>query len=354
MAEMNQRIRTLVVPLDWGLGHASRCVPLIHQLIADDHELILAASGDAKAFLKSQFPTSEILDKPGYNIRYYRSLPASWSVLFQVPKIIFSIWKEHQWLKKIIREKQPDEVISDNCYGLWNKKIHSVFMTHQLMVKCPPPFKFLEGFFHRIILWFTQQFDECWIPDIEGPDNLSEDLSHRYPLPANTTFIGWLSRFRTEENKNDLIPEYDICILLSGPEPFRSMLEEDCIAQLKEMTCSGIIIRGKPGEGMDNELRRGLRIVSHLEDHSLAGILRKSKMLVCRSGYSTIMDLKSLGKKAILVPTPGQTEQEYLAKHLAANHDFRMIEQDKLKLEEEWSKLNSRATTAEEKRSVRF
>jgi len=332
MAKSDETIRCLVAPLDWGLGHATRCVPVINRLVAEGEIVILAGSGTAKDFLKSRFPELEIVDKPGYNIRYYKGIPAAWSIVLQFPKILFAIWREHRWLRKVIRSKQIDQVISDNCYGLWNANIHSVFMTHQLMVKCPTPFSFLEFFFRWVILGFINRYDECWIPDVDGENNLSGDLAHRFPIPSNATYIGALSRLKQDEREHNILPEYEMCILLSGPEPQRSKFEKLCVGQLMKSDCNAIVVQGKPGLANDEQLRKGLRVVSHLDDQLLVSIILKSNIIVCRSGYSTLMELISLGKKAILVPTPGQTEQEYLASHFNSKHGFQITTESKLDL----------------------
>ncbi len=323
---MSSPKRILVAPLDWGLGHATRCVPLIRRFREEGHEVLLACSGNAATFLRSEFPDLKFLEKKGYGIRYSLHIPMSLMMVLQSPKILYSIYREHQWLKKIQKQYQPDEVVSDNCYGLWNKNMRSIFMTHQLMIKCPSGLKWMEPMLHRVVRWFVSRYDECWIPDVADSYNLSGDLSHKYSLPKNTKFIGSLSRF--VYSKNDTTTKYDLCILISGPEPQRTALEEACLLALKSFKGKAILIQGKPGAKESFAENEKLRIVCHLESDELQSVLLQSERIICRSGYSTVMDLFELKKGALLIPTPGQTEQEYLAVYLDGKFGFKTLQKN--------------------------
>ncbi|HLG35585.1 MAG TPA: glycosyltransferase [Bacteroidia bacterium] len=318
---MNKRKRILIAPLDWGLGHATRCIPVIKLLLEKDAEVIIAADGRAAQLLKEEFPSLKHIHLTGYRIRYSKTFGITLMIALQIPKIILSVIREYSALKKIILDEQPDVVISDNRFGLWNKKIRSVFITHQLMVKCPPALKFCEPIIHRIILFFVKKYDECWVPDVEGEKNLSGDLSHKYPLPANTKFIGWLSRFDTGKKFSAEI-KYDLLALLSGTEPQRTVLEKILIEQIQKTNYKTLLVRGVTEEQKQFIHQNNLTIVSHLNSHELLTAINESGIILCRSGYSTLMDLAATGKKAILIPTPGQTEQEYLAEELSAKKFF--------------------------------
>lgn len=305
--------RILFACMDWGLGHASRSVPLILQLKKEGHELVLASAGSAFSFLKSYFPDLTVIEKPAYNIRYSVRFPVSLMLLFQSRSFLKTIRKEHHWLNQLLTKEQFDEIYSDNCYGLYNQKIRSTIITHQLMVKCPKGLGFLERPLHKKILSYTNKFDACLIPDYEGEANLSGDLSHKYELPANATFIGPLSRF--EKRKDEFYEkQYEFCAILSGPEPLRTELENQCIDLFKKTGKKCVIIRGLPGANHELHID-GIEVYNHLNDDEFRQIVVQSDKIICRSGYSTIMDLHALNKRAIYIPTPGQTEQEYLAKH---------------------------------------
>lgn len=325
--------KILVAALDWGIGHATRCVPIIRRLQNQGYEIILASNGNANKFFKDYFPELLVLDKPAYNITYPINQSMAKTIFSQLPSIIKSIISEHLWLKKIIREYKIDKVVSDNCYGLWNKKIHSVFITHQLFVKCPVKLKFLEPLIHFIVSYFINKYDECYIPDLSGKINFSGTLSHQKKIPSNARFIGILSRF--SENKSELISKnYDVSILISGPEPQRTIFENKCLNLLQGQMKKCCIIRGLPGSKEKKNDSENITWYNHLSDNELKAVLRYSKKVVCRPGYSTIMDLVELNVKAMLVPTPGQTEQEYLALHNKENELFEIIEQDKMTLKD--------------------
>lgn len=184
-----------MAPLNWGLGHAARCVPIINALLKSEKEVILAAEGYALDFLTIRFPSLQTIEFKGINVKYSTSNSQIVIMLFQLPKIIFAILKEHFILKKIIKNFDIQTVISDNRFGLWNKRIKTIYITHQVSVKVSKRFESLNKILYLIHCQIIKQYSECWIPDFEGTENLSGDLSHKYPLPKNAKFIGILSRF---------------------------------------------------------------------------------------------------------------------------------------------------------------
>ncbi|HLP03794.1 MAG TPA: hypothetical protein VK152_00050 [Paludibacter sp.] len=306
-------MKILLCPLNWGLGHATRCVPLIQNLLAEGHEVVLVADGYPLKFLKNQFPMLRTMEFPSYPVDYAAGKSQVGAMLRNLPGIVAGIIREHCWLGDLLRKEHFDRVISDNRFGMWNKRVNSVYITHQLMVKMPRGLRFLEAFVHFLHLKIISNYDECWIPD-RKENGLSGDLSHQYPLPPNARFIGTLSRF---QGLDGVVPadDYEIVAVLSGIESQRKILEEILISKYKGKHQKVLIVCGHP----DDETRRlkikNLTLVSHLADRELASHLFGARKIIARSGYSTIMDLESLGclHKAELIPTPGQTEQEYLA-----------------------------------------
>lgn len=327
----------LVCPLDWGLGHATRCIPLIHQFISENSRVIIGTSGSQKALLQKEFPSLTFIDLKGYEVEYPKSGSMALKMLLQLPKINKAIKAEHVWLAKIIDEHNIDLVISDNRYGLWSKNVKSVLITHQLFVKAP----FGEWIIERLLKRYFDNFDEIWIPDVEGENNISGDLSHKKPLPNNYRFIGLLSRFSNASVTSSVSQncgtyreadhfEFDFIAILSGPEPQRSIFENIILKQISTSNLKGVLVRGLPESNeklrIENEK---LLVFNHLETSEILNYFKKSKVVISRSGYSTIMDLAILGKKAILVPTPRQTEQEYLAKyHSQKGRFFTQIQKD--------------------------
>ncbi len=300
--------RILICPLNWGLGHATRCIPIINELIRQGHTIVVAADEGPLKLLKKEFPDLAFIVFPNYSVRYPSGRNMTVSMLLQSPQIFYSIYKEHLQLKKIIAHNKIDVVISDNRFGLWNKYVKSIFITHQLFIKTP----IAQVFTNAINHWFIKQYDECWVPDAEGENNLSGELSHQQKQLPNVKFIGALSRFNKQENS--LEKKWDVLVILSGPEPQRSIFENLVVQQLKQTSLKTLIVKGVVrDEEVWEEINSNITSVSHLLTKQLETVLLSSEIIVSRSGYSTIMDLATLGKKAIFVPTPGQTEQEYLA-----------------------------------------
>lgn len=321
--------KVLIAPLDWGLGHATRCMPIIRELIELDTEVIIASSGATESLLKREFPQLQHWPLMGYHIRFSSVFPIWFMMLIQIPKICYRIIWEHQWLKKIIRKEKIGVVISDNRFGLWSRKIKSVYITHQVMINCPNQLKFLEPLLYCIHHHFISKYDVCWIPDYEGERNLSGNLSHHYTLPMHAKFIGPLSRFSNAKIEEY---EYEVAAIISGAEPHRSSLEKKFSQELIPHSFKSIIIRGIPSE--NNTYMNGtVKFVPHLSSDEMEDLIKKSKLVICRAGYSSIMDLIRLKKNAILIPTPGQTEQEYLADYLMQKQIFFSISQHSFNLE---------------------
>ena len=324
--------RVLVAPLNWGLGHATRCVPIIRELLRRKCEVVIAADGYSLRFLRQEFPHLEWVEFEGLKVEYSKGQSQVGAMLRQLPRFLRDIWREHKELKKIVERYEIDVVVSDNRFGLWCKGVHSVYVTHQLMVKMPRGLEWMEWAVWRFHRWFIGHYDECWVPDIEGEGNLSGDLSHKYPILKNTKFIGVLSRFsrekvvwedvRVEAEALDLQQRYDVVAVLSGPEPHRTNLEREITDNRLQITDNGLqiidgssllIVQGLPADDLRlAEHRDGVDYIPHLQTELLQWYMQEAKEIVCRSGYSSIMDLYTIGRKAHLISTPGQTEQEYL------------------------------------------
>jgi uncharacterized protein (TIGR00661 family) len=317
--------RILISPLDWGLGHATRCIPLIRYLLDSGAEVVLAGNGRSAALLVAEFPQLEFAGIPGYDIRYPSGGSMALRILLSVPRILRGIQREHIALQELIQRCRIDAVISDNRYGLYSKEVPSVFIGHQIFIQSPLGGKLLS----RIQMTYIQNFFRCWVPDHEGAGNLSGRLSHTGPLPPFCKFIGPLSRFAgmpTVAGK-----KYDTVIVLSGPEPQRSILEAKIRLQAPSCKGSMLLIRGLP-ESTEEEQVGALDIVSHLPAAEMLAVMQSAEVLVGRSGYSSIMDASFLGKKCVFIPTPGQTEQQYLAIYHARQGNCVVYKQNNLDL----------------------
>ena len=302
---MNSKKRILVAPLDWGLGHASRCVPIAKALEKEGYEVVFAASGRPLELLIQEFPKNDFIKLEGYNISYPKNGQMALSMLSQLYKIWKGIRQEHKQLQQIIDDYNIDGVISDNRYGLYSKKVPCVFVTHQLQIQSP----ILSETLQKINFNYIQKFDECWVPDSDT-HQLSGQLSTAINSPFKCQYIGALSRFKDLKKTEDL----DVLAVVSGPEPQRSMFEDLLKKQLIASKHKAVLVLGKTEENKQEKIGN-LKVVSHLNAKSLNQQMVNANVVISRSGYSTVMDIAKLHKKAIFVPTPGQTEQLYLAKY---------------------------------------
>lgn len=324
---MPHQPKILVAPLQWGLGHATRCIPVIKELISQNCEVILAADGAASSLLEQEFPHLLLLPLPGYSITYSsKKILLPFKILLQLPKICFTIYKEHQWLKKAVKKYNINAVISDNRFGMYCNSIPSIYITHQLLIKTGN--SFTERMAQIIHYSFIKKYKKCWVPDFEKA-GLAGELSHPKKLPQHVQYIGGLSRFEiyTIEKK------YDLLISISGPEPQRTIFEKKILNELTFYTGKTLFIRGLP-ENKEELLCKNLtiEIKNHLSAQELNKAFLQSEIIISRCGYTTVMDLIKLQKKAILIPTPGQSEQEYLAKYLKEENLFYTVDQKKFSL----------------------
>jgi uncharacterized protein (TIGR00661 family) len=320
-----------VAPLDWGLGHATRCIPVIKALLEKGYEVWLAGEGMQKKLLENEFPALPFLDLKGYRVRYSRSANGTLlKIILQLPRILACIRQEHRWLKKIMAEHGFKIIISDNRYGLYHPGADCIFIGHQLSIRTGKK-NLGKKFVQRIQYSFIEHFKLCWVPDHKGPENLGGELSHPARLPAiPVTYLGPLSRFSKKfipEKKDHLL------IVLSGPEPQRSWFEEKIIEDISHYPGTATIVRGLPGERSIIPSTNMINFYNHLDAETLNMEMEKASWVIARSGYSTIMDIAALKKKSILIPTPGQTEQLYLAEYLFSKQLAFRISQKEFSLE---------------------
>ncbi len=329
--KINAPVRILVAPLDWGLGHATRCIPIINVLKEHNIEVIIAADGLVAVILQNEFPSLVILPLKGYKINYSKSKMFFFiKMLAQFPFVIASIYYEKRWLKRTVARYKIDAVISDNRFGLYLNKTPCVYVTHQLYIQTGN--RLLNKIAQLIHYHFINKYNECWVPDSEGVQNLAGKLSHPVVFPEiPVKYLGVLSRFKIIQTEI----KYDLLILLSGPEPQRSLFENILMHQLTNYEGTVVLVRGLPEKANILHLEnKNLIVHDHLAADSLNKLIQQSENIIARCGYSTVMDLVTLKHKAILVPTPGQTEQEYLAKYLMENKLFYTCSQEDFLLQE--------------------
>jgi hypothetical protein len=313
------KLRILVAPLDWGLGHATRCIPIIKELLTQGCDVWLAGEGAQEHLLKTEFPELPFLQLEGYRVHYSKSGAGMlFNIFRQSAKIIRAIQKENNWMKKMMDQHVFDAIISDNRYGLYHEKVPSVFITHQLTIKSSLG-RWTEKILQKRNYNYINHFSVCWIPDNEEEDNLAGELSHPVKKPSvEIKYIGILSRFYSSSPPagGDGGKKGHLLIILSGPEPQRAILENVIVKDISHYNGTATVVRGLPGSSSLIPSTNMIQFYNHLPAAELNAEMLKAEYVIARSGYSTVMDITTLQKKAILIPTPGQTEQEYLAKHL--------------------------------------
>ena len=316
----------LVAPLNWGLGHATRCIPIIKGLEENGFTPILASDGEALSLLQKEFPHLKSLELPSYEIEYAKDgADFKWKMLKNMPKMMDAILNEKKIVKKWVKEFQLLGIISDNRLGVFSKKVSSVFITHQLNVLTGNT-TWITSKLHQHII---KKYDECWVPDYEEAPNLTGKLGHLKTPLDHIKYIGPLSRFE----KKELPIRYDLMVILSGPEPQRSILETQLREMLFDYQGKAVFISGKVGLQQSKIEIENVTYYNFMTSAQLEKTFNESEKVLCRSGYTTVMDLAKLRKKAFFIPTPGQYEQEYLAKRLKKNGLFPFAKQENFKIE---------------------
>jgi uncharacterized protein (TIGR00661 family) len=311
--------------LDWGLGHATRSSVLIDKLVKQGNKVTIVCSPSSYVFLKEKYPSLTMICIDGYCIRYYKALPAWLSVIMQIRKIQRQIKIEHQFLRTEVSQNKYDVIISDSRYGCYHHDIPSIFISHQLRLKTPIFSTFVNKRYQKYLL----PFKSIWVPDFEGENNLSGDLSHSISkldkqMENKIVFIGPLSRFNFKEKLDKKI---DVLFILSGPEPMRTRFEAEVIQYSSTIHKKVVLIRGLEesiplpiGANLEN-----IEVYHLLGESQLKEMIEDAKAIVCRSGYSSVMDYFQLPIVKYIIPTPGQTEQEYIANYLNNRFGFKKI-----------------------------
>ncbi len=316
--------KILIAPLNWGLGHATRCIPIIKALEENGFEPIIASDGVALALLKKEFPNLLSIELPAYNIQYAeKGKNFKWKIALQMPKMMMAIKKEKSKINKIIENYEIDGIISDNRLGVYSSKVPSVFISHQLNVLSGKTSWLTTKLHSRYI----SKFDACWVPDVSSVENLSGKLGHPEKMMNTIHYIGPLSRIE----KKSLPIKYDIMVLLSGPEPQRTLLEKKLTKELENSSKEILFVKGIVESQQQIEKVNSITYYNFMNSEQLSTAFNESEFVVCRSGYTTVMDLAKLEKKAFFIPTPGQYEQEYLAKKFKSEIVAPSCKQEKFK-----------------------
>jgi len=322
----NSTKNILVAPLNWGLGHATRCIPIIRELEKHGFTPILASDGVALQLLQKEFPHLQTLVLPSYEIEYAKNgAYFKWKMIKNMPKIIKAVAAEKRIVKKWVAEFNLKGIISDNRLGVYHKMIPSVFITHQLNVLTGKT-TWISSKLHQ---QFIKKFNECWVPDIKENPNLTGKLGHLDKTNLNLKYLGPLSRLE----KKELPIKYDLMVILSGPEPQRTYLEQKLKNEVVRFNGKVLFIKGVIEKEQKIEQDSNVTYYNFMTSTEIENAFSESEIILCRSGYTTVMDLAKLHKKAFFIPTPGQFEQVYLAKRLKINGFLPYAKQDNFLIE---------------------
>ena len=308
-------MKILIAPLNWGLGHAARCIPLIRSYLSKGDEVVLGGDGDSLLLLRCTFPDLRVVDLPSLELRYDED-PQQRSFYWRaIPLLIRFTMADRYYLRQVLAREKFDLVISDNRFGLFSRDVHSVYITHQLYPILPKRLRVFQPFARALHAYIYRRYDEVWVPDYEEVNGcLSGDLSHGGRFDKKAKYIGPLSRFQGEAGieKNNT---YRVVAIISGLEPQRTIFEREIIQRFKNQEDQILLVRGKMGTPQTVIQKNAMTIVPSITDKDMVAVVRGAEKIIARSGYSTIMDLHALGalEKAELYPTPGQSEQEYLS-----------------------------------------
>jgi uncharacterized protein (TIGR00661 family) len=325
--DINNESKTiLVASLNWGLGHATRCIPIIKALQNNNYIPIIASDGIALELLKKEFPYLQTLQLPSYQIEYAKNgKNFKWKLLKNCPKMIKAIWQEKKMVEKWIAEYELHGIISDNRLGICSQKIPSVFITHQLNVLSGST-TWLSSKIHQSII---RKYTECWVPDMEKSPNLAGKLSHLEKTESKIKYLGPLSRMC----KKEVSKKYDLMIILSGPEPQRSIVENKLKNEIQRYKGNIVFIKGVVEKEQKKEQIGTVTYYNYMNSKQLEQTFNESETILCRSGYTTIMDLAKLEKKVFFIPTPGQYEQDYLAQKLKQEGISPYADQENFRIE---------------------
>jgi hypothetical protein len=321
-------------------------LPIIKQLQELGADIYISGSPQQLTLITGEFENIKIIHLPYLKIKLSKNNSQVFNLIMQLPRFLIQIFREHIALGILLNREAFDLVISDNCYGCWNKKVYTVFITHQLNVQLPQRIEIFQNLINLVNHWFISKFDICWVPDFEADSGLSGALSHPLPKSLKVNYIGILSRFNLRKAFISLQSENikkKILFIISGPEKqrtlFETILRNEAVKLQNFYIC--IFVRGLPEHTSEN---LPVNWYNHVPSHELEKLITEADYIVCRPGYSSIMDLFTLQKTAIIVPTPGQTEQEYLSVFLEKKGLFFRQDQEKINIAEGIENLQKKET----------
>lgn len=316
--------------LDMGLGHATRSLPIIKKCIELEWQVIIGCSGRSLIFLAKEIPQASFVEMVDYGLRYSEKGVSVFKIMLKFPRLLRVIVFEHKFIRQYIHENKVDIIFSDHRYGCFSKEIPSFLLTHQLRFIAPKSIRFLEFLGVLFNNYFHCKYSAVIVPDtLQNNQGIISGNMSKIAGKKTYYFAGILSSLSRQENlKNDI----DVFVSVSGPEPQRTVLERIIRAQINDIPGRKVVALGLPTSNFIEHPHPDIVIYHHLSRAEMELFMNKSHIIISRSGFSTLMELAELTKKALFIPTPGQTEQLYLAERLYENKWFYFVQQDKLNL----------------------
>lgn len=313
-------MKILIAALNWGLGHATRCIPLVRKYLSQGDEVVLGGDGESLLLLRRYFSSLRVIDLPSLELRYDENPQQPLFYWRAIPALIRFTIADHYYLRQILAREHFDLVVSDNRFGLFSKDVRSIYITHQLYPILPKRLAFFQPVVRALHALIFKRYHEVWVPDYPALQaSLAGDLSHGGRYDKCVKYVGPLSRFMfsfPEEISKGCLREmeYSVVVLLSGLEPQRTLFEREILDRFADSSEKVLLVRGKISAPRTELQRDNITIIPSISDDELVVAMQKANQIIVRSGYTTIMDLHVLGvlDKAEFHPTPGQSEQEYL------------------------------------------
>jgi UDP-N-acetylglucosamine:LPS N-acetylglucosamine transferase len=312
------------------MGHTTRCIPIIQHLLQEGKQVFFAGNEQQQALIKAYFPSLSFILINGYGVKYSKRF-LFLHICLQIPKLFIRIYHEHQEIKSICKRYSIDTIISDNRYGLWHSNINSIILTHQIAIQTGMG-SWVNKVVQSVHYLFLEKFSQTWIVDQAARPGLAGSLSHSGYLPKNAVYVGWLSTFTLQTPLTSTASSGYWLLLLSGIEPQRSLIEQKLITILSTTQQAFIVIGGNAQLTNPKDFPSNGTYIPYADAQRCYTLALGASKIIARSGYSTLMDLGWIGKPLVLIPTPGQKEQEYLAKHLHTTYGIAYCAQELLSL----------------------
>lgn len=324
-------LKILFAVHDWGLGHATRDLPLIRGLAASGHRVWVLSTGRALQLLQGELGEAceyvrlQDIPKPLGRRPFWFYVRMSLSL----PVVFWTFHRERRLVDALVAEHGFDRIVSDSRYGVCSPSVPSFYLVHSLRQIIPGRPKRLEKMVEAAQKLMWRRAVKLLIPD-EEEDGLAGDLCHDLACSweGRLEYIGVLASVR----RRDVPQDVDHFISVSGAEPQRTMFERLVLSQASSLPGRVIVALGRPEAGAAVSDGGRVQVHAFMARAEQEEMMNRARLVISRSGYTTLMELAELRRRALLVPTVGQSEQEYLAERLERLGRMHAVKQGDLDL----------------------